>query len=114
MHELSIALSLIELAQQETTSQPGRVVALHVKVGPLSGVAPDALRFSYEIATQDTPLAGSELVIEETPVVVFCDICRAQHEVRSSHWFICPHCGTPTPDVRRGRELELVALEIDQ
>jgi Zn finger protein HypA/HybF involved in hydrogenase expression len=28
--------------------------------------------------------------------------------------FCCAECGTTTPQVERGRELELVALEIEQ
>jgi Zn finger protein HypA/HybF involved in hydrogenase expression len=28
--------------------------------------------------------------------------------------FCCPECGTPTPQIERGRELELVGLEIEQ
>lgn len=66
MHELSIALSMIELASEEVDRRGGgRVTALHLKVGSLSGVVKEALTFSYEIACQGTPLEGSQLVIEE-------------------------------------------------
>jgi hydrogenase nickel incorporation protein HypA/HybF len=67
MHELSIALSLIELAQAEGERLGGRICAVHIRIGPLAGVAKDALLFSYEVATHDTPLEGSALVIEEVP-----------------------------------------------
>ena len=40
--------------------------------GALSGVVPEALLASYEMACAETPLEGSRLVIEEVPVVVFC------------------------------------------
>lgn len=66
MHELSIALSMIELAGEEVDRRGGgRVTALHLKLGSLSGVVKEALTFSYEIACQGTPLEGSQLVIEE-------------------------------------------------
>lgn len=66
MHELSIALSMIELASEEVDRRGGgRVSALHLKLGSLSGVVKEALTFSYEIACQGTPLEGSQLVIEE-------------------------------------------------
>ena len=32
----------------------------------------EALLSSYEMASEGTPLAGSRLVFEEVPVVVFC------------------------------------------
>jgi hydrogenase nickel incorporation protein HypA/HybF len=68
MHELSVALSLIELAEEEGERLGGRVCAVHIKLGALAGVVKDALLFSYEIACQDTVLAGSQLVIEDTPL----------------------------------------------
>ena len=114
MHELSIALSLVDLACEEAGRQSGRVCALHLKVGALAGVVPQALRASYEMATMDTPLAGSRLVIEEVPVLVFCPRCQAQRPLADAYAFCCPACGTPTPQVDQGRELELVAMEIEQ
>ena len=113
MHELSIALSLVDLAQEEAGRQGGRVCTLHVRIGALAGVVPEALLASYEMASFQTPLEGSRLVIEQVPVVVFCPCCQAQRPLESVQSFCCPECGTPTPQVDRGRELELVALEIE-
>jgi hydrogenase nickel incorporation protein HypA/HybF len=68
MHELSIAISLIELAQEEAERLGNaRVSSVHVKLGCLAGVAKEALLFSYDLACEGTPLEGSELIIEETP-----------------------------------------------
>ena len=52
-------------------------------------------------------------MIEQVPVVVFCPCCQAQRPLESVQSFCCPECGTPTPQVDHGRELELVALEIE-
>ncbi len=114
MHELSIALSLVDIACEEVSRLGGRVCALHLRVGALSGVVPEALMSSFEMASAETPLEGSRLVIEEVPVVVFCPTCEAQRELSSVQAFSCAVCGTPTPQVERGRELELVALEIEE
>lgn len=68
MHELSIAMSLVELASTEAT-RPGieRVLALYVRVGDLSGVAVEALKFSFDIAAAGTPIEGARLEIEHRP-----------------------------------------------
>ena len=87
---------------------------MHLKLGALAGVVKDALLFSYEVACQDTPLAGSRLLIEEMPIVVFCPKCEVQRILGSAQQLCCSECGTPTPDVRGGRELQLVAVEIDE
>jgi hydrogenase nickel incorporation protein HypA/HybF len=113
MHELSIALSLVELAETEANRLGGRVRAVHVRVGALAGVVQEALRSSYEIACADTALAGSRLVIKEVPIVVYCERCKAERSLPSMQWFCCSVCGTPTPDVRQGKELELAALELE-
>ncbi len=113
MHELSIALSLVELAQDEADRLGRRVRAVHLRLGDLSGVASEALLASYEMACADTPLAGSRLVIERVPVVVFCPLCRVERPLDRVRWFCCSECGAPTPEVRRGKELELVALEVE-
>jgi hydrogenase nickel incorporation protein HypA/HybF len=81
-------------------------------LGRLSGVVREALLSSYEMACHETPLAGSQLVIEEIPVEVFCSKCEGPRLVTSIQWFCCPECGTATPTVLRGKELEVTALEI--
>jgi hydrogenase nickel incorporation protein HypA/HybF len=113
MHELSIALSLVDLAQEEGERHGGRVSAVHLRLGALSGVVKEALLSSYEMACAETPLEGSTLLIEEVPVVVFCPECRALRTLSGLQAFACAECGTPTPDIRQGKELELVALEVE-
>jgi hydrogenase nickel incorporation protein HypA/HybF len=65
MHELSIALSIVEIAQEQGDQQGGRIDAVHLRLGSLAGVTRDALLFCYDVACQDTPLAGSRLVIQD-------------------------------------------------
>lgn len=114
MHELSVAMSIVEIAQEEGERQGGRVSAVHLKLGAMAGVVKDALLFSYDVACKDTPLEGSRLLIEEMPLVVFCTRCEVQRVVNSAYSLTCSECGLPTPDIRGGRELELVALEIEE
>jgi hydrogenase nickel incorporation protein HypA/HybF len=64
MHELSIAASIVEIAAEEAGRQGGRVEAVHLKLGALSGVVRDALLFSWDLACEETPLAGAKLEIE--------------------------------------------------
>jgi hydrogenase nickel incorporation protein HypA/HybF len=113
MHELSIALSIIDLVEAETTFRGGiRVDAVHLKIGQLCGIAKEALVSAYDLASEQTPLEGSRLVIEELPVLVNCPQCRAQTPVRSLQCCCCVFCGTPGFDIVQGRELMLTALEV--
>lgn len=115
MHELSIALSMIELATEEAARRGGAAVkALHLKLGPLSGVVKDALLFSYEVACNGTLLEGSRLVIEDVPVVIYCSECQQERELASIQRFCCPVCATLSSEIVRGKELEFVAMEIEE
>lgn len=115
MHELSIAMSIVEMAQEEAERRGGaQVQAIHLRLGLLSGVVKEALLSSYEMACHSTPLEGSQLLIEEIAVEVFCPQCAVPRLVRSIQWFCCPECGTPTPTVLHGKELEVVALEVTE
>jgi hydrogenase nickel incorporation protein HypA/HybF len=113
MHELSIAISLVEAAEEEMQKLGSvQVLAIHLELGRLSGVVRDALEFSYQIACEDTPLAGSRLVIEEIPVLIDCPICKVPREIVSLQEFCCAVCGAAGGTVLRGRELRVAALEI--
>ena len=114
MHELSIAISIVELAEEEAERRGVQIDAVHLRLGALSGVVKDALLSCYEMACENTRLQGSRLVIEEVPVVIACPSCRAQHALRSVQLFCCPECGTPCAEIVQGRELEVVALEIQE
>ena len=106
-------MSIIEGASQEAISRgAAQVHAVHLKLGPLSGVVKDALLFSYALACEGTPLEGSQLLIEEVPVVIYCPQCEKEQALDSIQRFCCPACGTLTPDVVSGKQLELVAIEI--
>lgn len=115
MHELSVALSLIEGVSEEAARQGiERVTAVRVRVGALSGIACDALRFSWDLAAEETVAAGSELKIDVVPLVVFCERCRSEQAPSPGSGLLCPRCNVAAPDIRRGRELELVAMEVPE
>jgi hydrogenase nickel incorporation protein HypA/HybF len=114
MHELSIALGILDVAGEAAERQGGgRVAAIHLRLGPLSGVVTDALRSAFLLAREGTALDGAELVIEEVPLVAFCPRCAEPRTLASPQMLCCPECGSVTPDVVSGRELDVVALEVE-
>jgi len=115
MHELSIAMSIVDVAAEEAVRCGAvHVNAVHLKLGPLSGVVKDALLFSYTLASEGTSLDGSQLLIEDVPVMAFCPRCQQLQTIESIQRFACPACGSLTTDVVQGKELLITALEIEQ
>ena len=56
MHELSIAMSILDVAGEEVEHHGGaRVEAIHIRLGPLAGVVKEALLSAYELASERTP-----------------------------------------------------------
>jgi hydrogenase nickel incorporation protein HypA/HybF len=112
MHELSIAMSIVDMAQEEAERREVKIDAVQLELGPLSGVVAEALLFSYEMACSGTQLEGSRLVIKHVPIEVYCPACKANKTLSSMQWFCCPECSTPTEEVIHGRELVITALEV--
>src|SRR5436305_1012231 len=113
MHELSLALSILDLVAEEAERHGGRVTAVHLRLGPLSGVVKEALLSAYDLAREGTGLATADLVIEEVPLVAYCPACAVARTLESPQMLCCPDCDTPTPEIVSGRELEVVALEME-
>jgi hydrogenase nickel incorporation protein HypA/HybF len=114
MHELSIAISMIDMATEEARRQGWtKVNALHLKLGPLSGVVKDALLFSYDVACRGTFLEGSHLVIDEVPVEIYCEDCRVNRIINTIQNMSCPVCGNLSSKIVSGKELEVITMEIE-
>ena len=84
---------------------------MNLKVGKLSAVVPDSLRFCFEIATQETPLSGAALHIEEIPVTAWCKDCNTEWTI-TGPIFTCQKCGSGSIEVISGRELDIESIEI--
>jgi hydrogenase nickel incorporation protein HypA/HybF len=113
MHELSIALSIVDGVLEEARARSlAQVSAVHVRVGRLSGVDKDALQFSYGVASQDTVLASSHLLVEDVDVVIFCADCGAERQTAAFPLLVCAQCGAVAERLVRGDELEITAVEV--
>ena len=113
MHELSIALGIVEAAAEGARRHGAmQVTAVHLRLGPLAGVIKEALLSAYDLACEGSPLEHSRLVVEEMPIVIYCPRCAAARRAVSPQEMSCTECGTPADHVVGGRELEVFALEI--
>jgi hydrogenase nickel incorporation protein HypA/HybF len=112
MHELSLAMNLVDAVEEEAARHTGTVEAIHLRLGQLSGVVKEALSSGFEMAREGTALAATRLIIEEVPIAVWCPVCQAEQPAVSQQWLCCARCGTPAPDVVHGKELEIFGLEM--
>lgn len=114
MHELGIAVNIVELVEHEiTTHHYGRVSVVALRIGRMTDVDHEALRFGFEVATRDTPLSGVRLEIEAVPIRVRCADCGKESEVEKYN-FVCCDCESRSVKLLQGTELDLAYLEFDE
>jgi len=112
MHELGIALSIVEQAcVAATDAKATRIESVEVSVGVLSGVAVEALMNCWELACQNTIARGSTLQCSTVPASIYCPNCEQIVNVAEYWRLCCPQCGQYSSDLRTGRELVLISLE---
>jgi len=115
MHELSIAMRVIEMVEQEVAAAGGgRVVSVSLRIGELARVSEPALQFAFEQACVDTLAADARLRITHLPVQVYCAACDVVRELPRVPPLACPVCGRPTGELRQGEELELDSIELTE
>lgn len=108
MHELGVALELVELATERAGG--ARVRRLVIEVGVLAAVLPEALQFCFASASAGTPLEGAALEIAQRPARARCRQCREELELMRA--FGRCACGCSELDWLSGDELRLRELEV--
>jgi hydrogenase nickel incorporation protein HypA/HybF len=89
-----------------------QLLVIRLRIGALSGVAPEALRFAFEVLAPGTLAEKAELAIESVPARFWCAECRREF-VSDDLLAECPGCHRPSGELRAGRELEVASLEIE-
>jgi hydrogenase nickel incorporation protein HypA/HybF len=113
MHEMSIAESLLNIILQESKShQASRVIAVALRIGELSAVVPESLRFCFELISQGTIVEGAELRVERVPVACRCEGCGTEFTVEDL-LFMCPSCQGRRVAILSGRDLTIQSLEVE-
>jgi hydrogenase nickel incorporation protein HypA/HybF len=114
VHELSIVEALLDQVEQEVKSsgQPGRVTALDLTIGRLSGVSTESLRFAFQLLAPGTLAEAAELRITEPRAACRCRACGAQTPV-DELVVRCPRCGSGDVLLDGGRDLRIESIELD-
>lgn len=79
----------------------------------MSCINTEALRFGFEAMSAGGPLAGVDLVVNDTTSRYHCHHCG--HVVRTEEPPVtCPSCGGATPRLARDTGVRVVALELSE
>ncbi|MFP5226118.1 MAG: hydrogenase maturation nickel metallochaperone HypA [Acidobacteriota bacterium] len=118
MHEVGIATSILEAGRREVERRPGsKLIAIGVRVGILSGVDIEALRFAFACITAETEDRTVVLSTESCPRVNRCEACA--HEFSSSQVSPfgsapCPRCHGERTSFVSGDQLDIAFIEVEE
>ena len=112
MHEISIALNIVEIVEQELVRHRVKELkAVNVAVGKLAAVVPEQLTFCFDMITADTSMDGVSLNIREVPLGYTCGSCGEEFTSEEVA-FVCPRCGGHNPDMITGMEFNIESIEV--
>lgn len=111
MHEVGIMEGALDMARRLMEKNGGaRLMRLHMTIGSLSGVVPDALQFAFQALKDAYVARDAGLDVTWVEALCRCDTCHTDFSF-TDHGYICPGCGEPALTILRGRELELTRVE---
>lgn len=114
MHELGIVSGILDVACK-TAREAGasRVVSVTVRIGDMCETVPEAMDFAWEALREEDPLTlESEMIVERVHPRSACVQCGEEFDHDRFHCR-CPKCGSGQTMLLRGRELDIVSLEIE-
>jgi hydrogenase nickel incorporation protein HypA/HybF len=112
MHELSVAMGIVKIAETETQKAGAREVeAIELEIGTLAGIEFRALDFVWPVAVRDTVLEKAEKRVEVVEGKARCMDCDTVYEIKR-FYDPCPECSSNLKHILQGKELRVKALEV--
>lgn len=113
MHELSIALNIIDIIDETCRNEKDPAVReIVIRVGDLSGVDTEALSTCLHIASRNTLLQEAHVRILRQPGTGWCAHCRKEFPMEDI-LTPCPECFQPASELREGREMQIDSIVVE-
>ena len=109
MHELSIAQGIVTLVDEAARGR--RIACVNIEIGVMSGIAPDAVAFSFDLVTEGTRAEGARLNIIEIPATARCEDCGLEFPI--ADLLTACSCGSFRRTLLRGDELNVRSIELE-
>ena len=114
MHELSIAMNIVEIVEENAAAHKVNLVSdVEIDVGLMSGVVIDALRFALEEAVKSSVMESAKISINEIPAKSKCLACSHEFEPEDII-AVCPECGHLYADIISGKELKIKKIRYEE
>ncbi len=113
MHEFSIAMSIVELAEEEAKKAAASVISqLVLEIGTMAGIEFYALDTALEAAVHGTLLENAEIIVDKVPAKARCADCSHVFEIQQVY-DACPKCNSLFHEIIQGKELKIRSLVVE-
>ncbi len=112
MHEMSVALGIVKIAEQETAKANGnKVDVIELEIGTLAGIEFESLDFVWKAAIKDTVLQNAIKKVNIIQAKAKCVDCESVYELKNIY-DPCPNCRSFLKNILFGKELRVKTLEV--
>jgi len=114
MHEFSIAISIIEIAEKEAKkANSNEVSKLVLDVGTMAGIEFHALDMAMQSAVKNTMLENAKITVNKIQAKAKCNSCQHEFEIKAAY-DPCPECGGFYHEILSGKELKVKSLVVEE
>ncbi len=114
MHELSIAIQLVEqISEVAEANKLPRVDEVELETGVLRQVIPEVMQTAFKEATSGTIASGAILTVREIKAKARCNQCAGEFEPQIDN-FLCPTCQVADVKVFEGNTIILKSVICDE
>ena len=112
MHEISVALGIVEIAEVEAAKANAKTVeTITLEIGTLAGIEFKSFDFVWPTAIEGTILENSNLELKIIKAKAKCTKCNSVFKMKQ-HYDHCPNCKSDQKSIFQGEELNVKSLDI--
>jgi hydrogenase nickel incorporation protein HypA/HybF len=113
MHELSIVMSIIDIATKQMENANGTSIEeIELEIGALSGVEEKSFEFAWKQAIRNTALQNAIRTIHKPEGIATCLDCMIDFSIQQLY-DACPVCGGHFLNIKKGKELKVKSLVVN-
>ena len=113
MHEMSIATSIVEIAEGEAKKANAKIITeIELDIGTISGIELEALEFAFKALKPKTMLKDAEININIIQAKSKCEECFSEFETENVYT-LCPNCGSYKTSILQGKEMKVKSILVD-